>query len=883
MAEVTMTFNGESRAYLRVLTDLTRTAWAPVSRELLKVPGAAGAYLTGTRTEVRELTVPVIIKGTDYADLQTVKEDLAAWLVHKEAKELTFSDEPNRTYYAVVTDSFEPEEIVKHGKGTIKFLCPDPYKYGDVQTLNWPKQDVLQADFAGKVAGSTVENPHLIKRTSGGYTPNISTELLSVSHSNWIDSAQSQINQAQKLDGTTFSLPNSGYRNISQHLFSFNLIALIERKYGITVPGTSTTEQVDWLKANITKITANWWGKGTNKQADNVGTANFTGKVAGSTVENPHVIKTTGSSTLIAPSNFANEWSGTGYGLVSALDGDAGSSTTSASTNIAMQLYSFNLIEYVQRKYNTTVPGANKAEKVQWLKDNVTFVYSWYGYGSGPAGNKATTSFWDNGGSQWDHYGATSHTSSSITKLSRGSGSDISVLSRLIDNEGFVHVLAHAEASDGTTASAINTDYVELEVTLKPGEDKATLSRWIGSSSKWYGNASRTSDEIGKLSMTLWPAEQGDDGFAHVLVYAEPSNGISPSVIETDYVELNVEIPGYLDPITIDNGGSAETAPTINLEVREPITFALAQKGVEEYQLIGEPVSVEETPVDTRTLLVDEDGSTLSSWAPVVPGMGTHEGTIDYDGSGMVATDYGSGSSYHGPYVYTEVPLTGDFEVELRGELQSGISNTGRFGFSLHDDQMRQIGMMNAADIVTTVHRKSAEGRVGPFVGQNINYPISARNYMHDWTDFPAYLRLKRVGDTFEFYVARVQQDGTHTNALTQTWTTADDAHRGQLKYVSIYIDKYGATPSPQTNRIDYVKVWALGQTTVDQTPYIAYPGDIITFDNAGRRILINGFNRTDLKNFGARYYKLDPGTNVLTLYPSSAFNATITYRERFK
>jgi hypothetical protein len=36
----------------------------------------------------------------------------------------------------------------------------------------------------------------------------------------------------------------------------------------------------------------------------------------------------------------------------------------------------------------------------------------------------------------------------------------------MIDANGFIHCLAYADASNGTTASTINTDYVELNVTL---------------------------------------------------------------------------------------------------------------------------------------------------------------------------------------------------------------------------------------------------------------------------------------------------------------------------------------------------------------------------------------------------------------------------------
>ncbi|USK40176.1 phage tail family protein [Cytobacillus firmus] len=333
----------------------------------------------------------------------------------------------------------------------------------------------------------------------------------------------------------------------------------------------------------------------------------------------------------------------------------------------------------------------------------------------------------------------------------------------------------------------------------------------------------------------------------------------------------------------ITNSGSAETPPVINLEVTQKVTFAMVQKGVEDYMLIGEPTEVTVTPVDTRTLLLSEDGSTIDTWLAATSEMGNSEGTIGYDGSGITAPSYGAGSSYHGPFVYKEVPLTGDFEIELRGQILSGIKETGRFGFSLFDEQLRNIGMMLAVDNSIYLERKDAEGRVGPYIGDNVNYAISHSNYRFEWENFPAYLRLRRVGDTFEFYVARVLGDGTHMNPLTRLWTTVNDAHRGRLKYIGIFIEKHGSTPSPHTNRIDYIRAYGLSQATIDQTPYIAYPGDVITFNHETREILINGIDRTDLKAFGARYFMLNNGKNLLTLLPQGAFNASVTFKERFK
>ncbi|WP_077704944.1 distal tail protein Dit [Virgibacillus dokdonensis] len=124
------TFNGIKKPYIKIIRGRERPAWAPLNRVTTKHPRLAGEKLIRTGMEVREITVPVLIEHDGIPDLQKVKEDMAAWLVTKEPKALIFSDEPDRTYYAAVEGGLDLEELTYWGNGTINFVCPDPYKYG---------------------------------------------------------------------------------------------------------------------------------------------------------------------------------------------------------------------------------------------------------------------------------------------------------------------------------------------------------------------------------------------------------------------------------------------------------------------------------------------------------------------------------------------------------------------------------------------------------------------------------------------------------------------------------------------------------------------------------------------------------------------------------
>ena len=69
-----------------------------------------------------------------------------------------FDVEPNRTYLAVADDSFDLDEFVTLGIGTITFICPMPYKLGPTQTVDFQTSALgLTANVQNK--GTVHSNP----------------------------------------------------------------------------------------------------------------------------------------------------------------------------------------------------------------------------------------------------------------------------------------------------------------------------------------------------------------------------------------------------------------------------------------------------------------------------------------------------------------------------------------------------------------------------------------------------------------------------------------------------------------------------------------------------------------------------------------------------
>lgn len=107
-------------------------------------------------------------------------------------------------------------------------------------------------DFVGKVSGSTVVNPN------GAYHI-YNSSLLSPSAFMSDEEEQANYDKIKTLNGVTLNPTTSVNGQIPQQLFSFNLIRIVEDKYG-PIP---SVDKVAWLKSNLGLISAKCYGYGT--------------------------------------------------------------------------------------------------------------------------------------------------------------------------------------------------------------------------------------------------------------------------------------------------------------------------------------------------------------------------------------------------------------------------------------------------------------------------------------------------------------------------------------------------------------------------------------------------------------------------------------------
>lgn len=336
------------------------------------------------------------------------------------------------------------------------------------------------------------------------------------------------------------------------------------------------------------------------------------------------------------------------------------------------------------------------------------------------------------------------------------------------------------------------------------------------------------------------------------------------------------------DEVRVLNEGSMEAKPIFEMEVLTPVTFAMVQNQNDEYQMIGIPSDTETSIVDVKTTILSERGETLNDWYK--PAGNNWNGEFSTTGESIVLSNWGTGAGWHGSALMREISPLDDYEIEMYIYVRSeNPSDTFRISTNFYDENMNDIGMMRLWDNSGVV-RNVVEMRMGAFVGDTINYLVYSKNYdLRGQNAWNGILRVKKVGNKFEYYASRINAQGQHVDSIKETFNDVNNEYSGRLKFVRFDMATHGTSGNPVEARIENIKVIRLNKVVQDETPYIAYAGDVITFDHETNELLINGEGRTDLKDFGGEYFNLLKGNNDLVVRPENAFETSVTFKNRFR
>lgn len=141
-----VTFNGVNLSNYAKIMNVRRDLLPSSVLTTMKVPNRAGSYFFNRQVTSRVFEVDIMIIG----NLRTTADQMAATVNTEQPVPIIFGDDTSKTFYGILTDSTNLDEIREMGKGTLTFFVPDPYAQGTIpQTGNF-----TAGGFSGNIAGT---------------------------------------------------------------------------------------------------------------------------------------------------------------------------------------------------------------------------------------------------------------------------------------------------------------------------------------------------------------------------------------------------------------------------------------------------------------------------------------------------------------------------------------------------------------------------------------------------------------------------------------------------------------------------------------------------------------------------------------------------------
>lgn len=127
---ITFKYDGVDFANRLIVHDIRGRSIAPSDVETIETPGRRGARFRRKKYLTRLIELDVTLQGTSSADLREKIDELTVLLDKETPRTLVFSDEPDKTYYAILTGEPVEDNIRNFEQFSLMFICPDPLKYG---------------------------------------------------------------------------------------------------------------------------------------------------------------------------------------------------------------------------------------------------------------------------------------------------------------------------------------------------------------------------------------------------------------------------------------------------------------------------------------------------------------------------------------------------------------------------------------------------------------------------------------------------------------------------------------------------------------------------------------------------------------------------------
>jgi predicted phage tail component-like protein len=344
-------------------------------------------------------------------------------------------------------------------------------------------------------------------------------------------------------------------------------------------------------------------------------------------------------------------------------------------------------------------------------------------------------------------------------------------------------------------------------------------------------------------------------------------------------------IPSGTNIFDIENTGTAEAEPKLKITVNQDITF-LAVVRDDNFIMIGKPQDeVSETKKQPLEVVMEDDMATTSGWtsANTYVENGDVTGSFSSSGSYFYASNFGTGSLWHGPALKKSLPAAlQDFQIEFIVQFKSNgdPKKMGRIELIGLDANNQTICKLAMKDVYQGYAENHAEMRAGN-ISTGTRLIDGGPSKKDDWDDFYGMLRLSREGNIWRAYVAVIDSKGKHVKTRSETFTDHKNQYMAPITQVMVHIAQRG-TIAPADMKIHKVKVFKRNNLGISEIPVIAKAGDIIEFDHESAMVYKNGEDFRTALDLSSDFFTLKPGTNRLSLLPEGVGNIEVTFRERF-
>ncbi|MFC9419604.1 distal tail protein Dit [Bacillus mobilis] len=351
----------------------------------------------------------------------------------------------------------------------------------------------------------------------------------------------------------------------------------------------------------------------------------------------------------------------------------------------------------------------------------------------------------------------------------------------------------------------------------------------------------------------------------------------------------------------LENKGSVEAPPIIEMTVKKPSTFLDVWFGEypngRDYFRIGSTLSINDNPVQEDERVLWSEMNNIVGWTDAGQ-IGTIKSTGRFNvNAGKDAFEVGEWGDqknleFTGPIWKRSIPggpLT-DFKAEIFVTLiAKNYWEMGRVSMFLLDEQGDLVADVNMNDLYWTAKQTHAYARIGDVSQPNNTRKLfdSGGNGNTAFNDFYGRMAIARRGKKWSVYFARFR-DGTEIDDYKAVEFFTDDEKNPmtvtgrKVAQVAIGIQRWSTSDPTNLMRINDLKVWKINKVPDQSKPYLVDTGDKVVIDTERSLVTINGKNAINIKDIFSEFPTIIRGHNRIDIMPPDV-TATISFRERYR